>query len=52
MDCDVFFLVEFASTENWRKDLILLANDYAETMKEYFKKFKALYQEKDSEFRS
>lgn len=36
-------LIAFASIDNWRKELITLAIDYTETMKNYFKDYKELY---------
>ncbi|NOS54910.1 MAG: DUF2252 family protein [Cyclobacteriaceae bacterium] len=36
-------LIAFASVDNWQKELITLAIQYTETMKNYFKDYKKLY---------
>lgn len=36
-------LIAFASIDNWKKELITLAIEYTETMKNYFRDYKELY---------
>ncbi|MBS1554632.1 MAG: DUF2252 family protein [Bacteroidetes bacterium] len=44
-------LTEFVARNDWQKNLISLATEYAETTKGNFETFKAMYDQKDSPFK-